>query len=200
VRVVAPLGVPPWPLYQLHPRYAALRASRSRRVEGPARSIAPVSSTLPGTGGRFHGAMLARAVTPLLERIRRDFAFDVINAEFFFPDGVAAVELGRRFGVPVSIKARGSDIHQWTKQSRDRPPDRRGGASGGRSALRLAADARRHDRAGHARRSDRVHRHRRRSRPLRTSRPDRGQGSAGHVGPAGPLGRRADPAQGPSTS
>jgi teichuronic acid biosynthesis glycosyltransferase TuaC len=40
----------------------------------------------------------------------------VIDAEFFFPDGVAAVELGRRFGVPVSIKARGSDIHYWGRR------------------------------------------------------------------------------------
>ncbi|NDS23421.1 glycosyltransferase, partial [Klebsiella pneumoniae] len=40
----------------------------------------------------------------------------VISTEFFFPDGPAAVLLGRRFGVPVSIKARGSDIHDWGRR------------------------------------------------------------------------------------
>jgi hypothetical protein len=40
----------------------------------------------------------------------------VIDASFFFPDGPAAVALGRRFGVPVSIKARGADVHFWGRQ------------------------------------------------------------------------------------
>jgi teichuronic acid biosynthesis glycosyltransferase TuaC len=115
VRVMAPVGVPPWPL-NAHPRYAALNALPDHEVWKGLAVDRPKFLNLPATGGRFHGAMLARAVTPLLERIRRDFPFDVINAEFFFPDGVAAVALGRRFGVPVSIKARGSDIHQWTKR------------------------------------------------------------------------------------
>jgi teichuronic acid biosynthesis glycosyltransferase TuaC len=45
--------------------------------------------------------------------MRETFQFDVIDASFFFPDGPAAVELGTRYGVPVSIKARGADIHYW---------------------------------------------------------------------------------------
>jgi glycosyltransferase involved in cell wall biosynthesis len=56
---------------------------------------------------------LARRLKPLVAAIRRDFPFDVIDAEFFFPDGPAAVALGKWFGVPVSIKARGADIHHW---------------------------------------------------------------------------------------
>ncbi len=40
----------------------------------------------------------------------------MIDASFFFPDGPAAVALGRRFGVPVSIKARGADVHFWGRQ------------------------------------------------------------------------------------
>jgi glycosyltransferase involved in cell wall biosynthesis len=51
--------------------------------------------------------------TQCLHRLRGEFAFDVIDAEFFFPDGPAAVALGARYGVPVSIKARGADIHHW---------------------------------------------------------------------------------------
>ncbi|WP_213982385.1 glycosyltransferase, partial [Sphingomonas sp. dw_22] len=115
LRVVAPLGVPPWPL-SAHPRYAALAGLPKHEEWKGLRVDRPRFLNLPGTGGRFHGAMLARAVTPLIDRIRGDFPFDVISAEFFFPDGVAAVALGRRFGVPVSIKARGSDIHQWTRK------------------------------------------------------------------------------------
>jgi glycosyltransferase involved in cell wall biosynthesis len=65
------------------------------------------------TRGRFHAAAMRRALAPHLDAIREDFPFDVIDAEFFFPDGPAAVALGKRYGVPVSIKARGADIHHW---------------------------------------------------------------------------------------
>src|SRR3546814_3958257 len=34
----------------------------------------------------------------------------LIDAHYFYPDGVAAVMLGRRFGLPVTVTARGSDI------------------------------------------------------------------------------------------
>jgi teichuronic acid biosynthesis glycosyltransferase TuaC len=37
-------------------------------------------------------------------------AFDVIDAHYVYPDGVAAVWLGRHFGKPVVITARGSDV------------------------------------------------------------------------------------------
>ena len=54
-----------------------------------------------------------RMLRPVLDRLWRDRPFDVIDASFFFPDGPAAVALGRHYGVPVSIKARGADIHHW---------------------------------------------------------------------------------------
>lgn len=112
LRVIAPLGLPPAPLHRL-PRYRDLAALPAREDWKGLAVRRPRFRNIPGTGGRFHARALADAVTPLLREIRRDFAFDVIDAEFFFPDGVAAVELGSRFGVPVTIKARGSDIHGW---------------------------------------------------------------------------------------
>ncbi|MEO9130189.1 MAG: glycosyltransferase, partial [Sphingomonas sp.] len=80
-----------------------------------------------GTGARFHVASLTRRLIPLLTEVRRDFAFDVIDAEFFFPDGPAAVALGAHFGVPVSIKARGADIHHWGHASGTAASVRRAG-------------------------------------------------------------------------
>jgi glycosyltransferase involved in cell wall biosynthesis len=53
---------------------------------------------------------------PLLREIRKDFPFDAIAAEFFWPDGVAAMHLASALGVPFSIKARGSDIHYWGRR------------------------------------------------------------------------------------
>lgn len=112
LKLVAPLGLPPWPLSR-RGHYAPLAALPRHEDWKGVETWRPRFLNLPGTGGRFHAQMLTRALVPLLERLRRDFAFDVIDASFFFPDGPAAIALGRRFGVPVSIKARGADIHHW---------------------------------------------------------------------------------------
>ena len=112
LRVFAPVGLPPWPLSR-HAHYADLAKLPERGVWQGLDTHRPRFTTLPGTDGRFHAAALTRRLVPLLTQIRRDFAFDVIDAEFFFPDGPAAVALGKYFGVPVSIKARGADIHHW---------------------------------------------------------------------------------------
>jgi teichuronic acid biosynthesis glycosyltransferase TuaC len=45
-----------------------------------------------------------------LWRLRRAFAFDLIDAHFAYPDGAAAVLLGRIFRVPVTITLRGTII------------------------------------------------------------------------------------------
>jgi glycosyltransferase involved in cell wall biosynthesis len=115
VRVVAPVGLPPSPL-RLLPRFQALVAlPRAERWKGL--NVERLRfAALPGTKGRFHVRALTRALMPVVDRLRDDFAFDVIDASFFFPDGPAAVALGCRYGVPVSIKARGADIHHWGRQ------------------------------------------------------------------------------------
>lgn len=112
VRVISPRGIPPWPLSGLD-RYRALRDLPERERWKGLEVHRPTFLNLPRTGGRFHAAMLERAVIPVIEAIRGEFPFDLIAAEFFFPDGPAAVALGRRYDVPVSIKARGSDVHFW---------------------------------------------------------------------------------------
>lgn len=48
------------------------------------------------------------AVAPL---VRAGHVFDLIDAHYFYPDGVAAMMLGRALGLPVAITARGSDIN-----------------------------------------------------------------------------------------
>lgn len=112
LRVIAPVGLPPFPLSRSS-RYAALAALPTRQNWKGLDLHRPRFTNLPGIGGRSHAGMLVRALTPVLALLRADFSFDVIDAEFFFPDGPAAVALGRRFDVPVSIKARGADIHHW---------------------------------------------------------------------------------------
>jgi len=112
LKVIAPIGLPPGPLARMG-HYQPLAALPMRETWRGLDVRRPRFATIPGTGGRFHVTGLFRALVPLLDQLRDDFPFDVIDAEFFFPDGPAAVALGARYGVPVSIKARGADIHHW---------------------------------------------------------------------------------------
>ncbi|MGU3389965.1 glycosyltransferase [Sphingomonas sp. M1A8_2b] len=114
--VVAPIGLPPGILRNVR-HYAPLAKLPHRESWKGLDVHRPRFTALPLTKGRHHAAALERALVPLLDSIRETFAFDVIDVSFFFPDGPAAVALGKRYGVPVSIKARGSDIHHWGEAS-----------------------------------------------------------------------------------
>ena len=51
-------------------------------------------------------------VVKLVDRLRKDFPFDLIHAHFTFPDGWVAAKLGKRYGVPVIITEQAS-WHPW---------------------------------------------------------------------------------------
>lgn len=111
VRVVAGVGLPPWPL-SLHRHYAGRRALPAHETLDELDVYRPRFRVLPRLEP-LSGHALARAALPLLRALRREFPFDVIDAEFFWPDGVAAMHISEALGIPFSIKARGSDIHYW---------------------------------------------------------------------------------------
>jgi teichuronic acid biosynthesis glycosyltransferase TuaC len=111
VEVVAPIATPPAPLRRIG-QSAGLEALPERETWKGLTVHRPRFASLPGVGALNPWSM-ARRLLPLLRGIRARFPFDVIDAEFFYPDGPAAVRLGRALGVPVSIKARGHDIHHF---------------------------------------------------------------------------------------
>lgn len=114
VRVVAPVGIPP--LLARHPRYEELAGLPHREVRNGLDVLRPRFPVVPGVGARFAPALLARALLPILQEVRRAFPFDVIDAEFFWPDGPATARLARALDVPFSIKARGADIYYWGRR------------------------------------------------------------------------------------
>jgi glycosyltransferase involved in cell wall biosynthesis len=79
----------------LHPRFMALP-----RI---GMNLAPF--LLYAAAGGAAAAAAARA-------LRAGAPFDLIDAHYLYPDGVAAVWLGRRLGLPVVLTARGSDVTQ----------------------------------------------------------------------------------------
>ena len=111
--IAAPIGLPPWPLSR-HPRYATLATLPLEEQWHGLSVLRPRFALIPGRWPTLHAPMIARAVA----RAIRDLPpFDVIDAQFFHPDGAAAAQLAARLGLPCSIKARGSDIAVWGQRA-----------------------------------------------------------------------------------
>jgi glycosyltransferase involved in cell wall biosynthesis len=69
---------------------------------------------IPKIGMAVSPALLFASASRALARLlAAGNAFDLIDAHYFYPDGVAAVWLGQRFGLPVVVTARGSDVTQF---------------------------------------------------------------------------------------
>ncbi|PZU60909.1 MAG: glycoside hydrolase [Sphingobium sp.] len=118
--VIAPVGIPAWPLSLAEP-YRALRHIPRRERWRDLTVHRPRFRILPKIGARTNVGAITRAILPLIRRLHREKPFDVIDASFFFPDGPVAQRLSRKLGIPYSVKARGADIHHWGQ----RPASRR---------------------------------------------------------------------------
>ncbi|MGR9052132.1 MAG: glycosyltransferase [Gammaproteobacteria bacterium] len=66
--------------------------------------------SIPGLLKHFDGFFMALSCLVTLYKIRRFHAFDIIDAHFAYPDGYAAVLLGKWFKVPVTITLRGTEV------------------------------------------------------------------------------------------
>jgi teichuronic acid biosynthesis glycosyltransferase TuaC len=72
----------------------------------------PRYKVIPKLGMTVAPWLLYRAMVPQVARLlEAGHRFDVIDAHYMYPDGVAATWLGRRFGLKVVITARGSDVN-----------------------------------------------------------------------------------------
>jgi teichuronic acid biosynthesis glycosyltransferase TuaC len=112
VTVVNPVGLPPLALG----RYKALADLPLVSEEGGITVHRPHFTLIPRIGARRNAAAIAAAVLPLARRLHAETPVDVIDAQFFFPDGPAAAQIAAALGLPLSIKARGSDITLWGKE------------------------------------------------------------------------------------
>lgn len=67
---------------------------------------------IPKIGMSLAPFLMYRSLARYLDQaLQSRLRFDLIDAHYFYPDGVAAVMLGRRLGKPVVITARGTDVN-----------------------------------------------------------------------------------------
>jgi len=109
--VVAPV---PWFPFR-HPRFGdyATFAQVPRHEERHGIPILhPRYPVIPKLGMNIAPALMYRALLPALRKCSgHPAAFDLIDAHYFYPDGVAAARLGIAMNKPVVITARGSDVN-----------------------------------------------------------------------------------------
>ena len=110
-RVVAPVAWFP----STHPRfgeYARMASVPRRETHQGIDVLHPRYPLLPKVGMNCAPFMLAAAALPTVRRLIRDgFEADLIDAHYFYPDGVAAALLARWLRKPLTITARGSDLN-----------------------------------------------------------------------------------------
>ena len=56
------------------------------------------------------GLLYFLSLLPCVVRLRRRFAFDLIDTHFAYPDGFAGVLFGQFFKVPVAVTLRGTEV------------------------------------------------------------------------------------------
>ncbi|HEX9398079.1 MAG TPA: glycosyltransferase family 4 protein [Burkholderiales bacterium] len=110
-KVVAPV---PW-FPSSNPRFGEYavfaKAPREERRHG-IDVIHPRYLTVPKLGMSVAPLLLAAGVYSAVKNIiQNGYDFEIIDAHYFYPDGVAAILLGRHFGKPVVITARGTDVN-----------------------------------------------------------------------------------------
>ena len=110
-RVVAPVPWY-WSAQSANKKYAAVAATPARETHNGIDVRHPRYLTIPKVGMTLAPFLLALGARSALREVQRDgFDFDVIDAHYYYPDGVAAAMLARWFGKPLVITARGTDVN-----------------------------------------------------------------------------------------
>jgi glycosyltransferase involved in cell wall biosynthesis len=110
-RVVAPV---PWfpsrhPMFGSYATFAGVAPFERRRDIDVWH---PKYAVIPKVGMQVAPWLMYRAARRPLRRLRADgFDFDLIDAHYFYPDGVAAMMLAAEFDRPFVVTARGTDIN-----------------------------------------------------------------------------------------
>jgi teichuronic acid biosynthesis glycosyltransferase TuaC len=113
IQVVSP--IPRFPLYPKWKRYKEI--PNKLELDGIPVTYVP-TWMFPG-GFFFHkyGELYVQSLEYELEKIKKEFPFDLIHCHTIFPDGFAGGVLSKRMGVPVISTIHGSDIMLYPKRN-----------------------------------------------------------------------------------
>ncbi len=115
ILVIAP--VPYFPFQaEVFGRYGAFARAPREEVRHGVRIIHPRFLAIPKLGTALAPFLLYHSALKVIEKLYREGTrFDVIDAHYYYPDGVAAAMLGQKLNLPVAITGRGSDLTLFPK-------------------------------------------------------------------------------------
>ncbi|MEW4527090.1 glycosyltransferase [Maioricimonas sp. JC845] len=108
LRVISP--TPYFPPIKAMKRWYSWSQFPKKETIGDLEVVRPKYFQPPKIGGYVNPQLAWRATTRAVDRIRRTFDFDLIDAHWTYPWGVLGTMLGERYGKPVVITGRGEDI------------------------------------------------------------------------------------------
>jgi teichuronic acid biosynthesis glycosyltransferase TuaC len=111
VKVVAPV---PWFPSEAgcFGKYALFARTPRKEVRDGIDVRHPRYLTLPGVGMHSQPFAMAHAAANAIAALTREgFEFDLIDAHYLYPDGVAAAIVARKLAKPLILTARGSDVN-----------------------------------------------------------------------------------------
>ena len=113
-RVVAPV---PWFPFRgaRFGEYGVYASVPREEQQGDVHVWHPRWPVIPKVSWQVSPLLMYAATRRLVRRLHAARPIDVIDAHFFYPDGVAAVMVARELGIPVCVSARGSDIAQMSE-------------------------------------------------------------------------------------
>ena len=118
LKVIAP--VPYFPKWKISHRWEYSQVHKREVIENLDIQH-PRYFITPKFGMPFYGYFMAASLYPAIKKIQKKFDFNVIDSHYVYPDGFAAVQIGRILKIPVTITARGSDINLFSKFCTIRP-------------------------------------------------------------------------------
>jgi teichuronic acid biosynthesis glycosyltransferase TuaC len=119
VRVVAP--VPYFPSWIPSKRWGLFAQIPDVEMIGDLETHHPRYPLLPGMLMPLHGLLMFLGCFLTVRRLHRQIHFDCIDSHYVYPDGFAAVLLGKILGLPVAVTARGTDINVFPSFPSIRP-------------------------------------------------------------------------------
>lgn len=89
-----------------------MASAPEREIHNGIDVLHPRFVVVPKIGMNLAPLLLAvGAIGAISQLIKEGFDFDVIDAHYYYPDGVAAALLARWFGKPLVVTARGTDVN-----------------------------------------------------------------------------------------
>ena len=110
-RVVCPVPWCPLPLDKSFPQYR-IRNIPFKEVRKGIVIYRPRYWVVPGLTSYINPWSMARAGISVIRKIlKKEFNFDVIDAQFIYPDGIAGALIAKKISKPITLTARGSDVN-----------------------------------------------------------------------------------------